>query len=112
MADETSGLRLIVGLASRTRHAGARMVCSMVATPTASYLESTVRTAPTDVDDGYLEVGLRFAKRAPEDIVIRIAVTNRGLRPAVAELITQLGSSDDEGALMRPRTVNRVLDAV
>ncbi len=53
-----------------------------------------MRTAPTGVDDGHLEVGLRFAKRAPEDIVIRIAVTNRGLRPAVADLLTQFGSSD------------------
>ena len=43
VADETRGISLAFELTPETRAADDRTVCSMVATPTASYLESTVR---------------------------------------------------------------------
>jgi len=95
LAHETSGLRLAFALVSPDGAAGAATVVSMIAAPTASYLHSSVRIHTAAVGTGELEIQLRCAKRAPEDIVIRLAVTNRGSAAVAADLITRLGSTDD-----------------
>ena len=97
LADEASGLRVTVALASPDWDPAAVAVRSLVVTPTASHVSSTVSSAsaagqPSGVpDDHGLEVELRCAKRAPEDIVIRISVTNQGLLPARAAVTIRLG---------------------
>jgi hypothetical protein len=101
VVDEMEGLALTFTLAPRSRSAAASTVRSLVATPTASYLRSVVRTGRTTGnhqtagDRRDLEVDLRCAKRAPEDIVIRMAITNHGHAPATTTLTTRLGTTDD-----------------
>jgi len=41
-------------------------------------------------DDAYFDIEIEYAKRAPDDVSIRIAATNRGRSPAVLHLIPQL----------------------
>ena len=102
IVDTVRGMSLTFSLVPETRAADARTVCSMVATPTASYLASIARitsvaagrqrsTGPRD-----LEVELRCAKRSIEDVVIRLSVTNRGDVATAATLVMRFGSLDPD----------------
>ncbi|MCY7417846.1 MAG: hypothetical protein LH650_05005 [Chloroflexi bacterium] len=99
MEDQASGLRMTIEVTDGTTatrsatHITARQV---LGTPTASFVLATdgaPEAAGATRGDGLLVV-VTAAKRSPEDIVLRVDVTNAGIRPSTPEVGIRLAFRD------------------
>jgi len=91
MEDQVSGLRMTIEITGLDHSAG-----QLLGTPTASFVRASggaSETAGATSSQGLVVVATA-AKRSPEDIVLRVDVTNTGLAPTTPEVAVRLAFLD------------------